>query len=100
MAKDLISRFESFEITHVPQAKNSKVDRLAQIRSGIDKDPKCPVETLISSSACESLVNNVNEESTWMISIIKYLIDGELILDKIKARALKIKATHYVYKFG
>ncbi|KAL5569292.1 hypothetical protein UlMin_025867 [Ulmus minor] len=37
LAQNVISCFESFEITHIPQAKNSEADRLAWIRSGIDR---------------------------------------------------------------
>ena len=35
-----------------------------------------------------------------MTPIIKYLDNGELPLDKVKARALKIRVVHYAYKFG
>ena len=46
LENDLISCFESFEITHITQAENSEADRLTRIGSGIDNDPKCLVETV------------------------------------------------------
>ena len=100
LAKYLISCFESFEITHVPWAKNAEADKLARIGSRINRDPKSLIRTLFSSLTCESLVINVDEESTWMTPIVNCLKNGELSQDKIKTQALRIKAAHYVYKFG
>ena len=64
----------------------------------MDKDPKCCVETLLSPSTCEFPVNQIDEESTWMTPIIKYLLSGELPQDKVEAPALRTKVAHYTYK--
>ena len=84
---------------HIPRADNSKANRLARIGSGIDRDQRYPVETLLSSSVCESSVNSVEKEDTWMTLIIKYLEDGVLPPNKIEAQALRTKAARYVFKF-
>ena len=86
-AKDWISSFESFKIMHIPKVDNSKVNRLAQIGSGINRDQRCPVEALLSSLVYESLVNSIEEKDTWMTPIVKYLENGVLPPNKIEVRA-------------
>ena len=100
LTKDLVSQFESFEITHVPRAENAKDGQLARFGSGIDKDGGCPVEISLSPSTSQSSVNNVTEEETWMTPIIRYLESGELPAHKTEAQALRTRAAHYVFKFG
>ena len=41
LAKDLVSRFKSFKVTHIPKVANLEADILAQIGSGIDHDQTC-----------------------------------------------------------
>ena len=48
-------------------------------------------QTVLSSSICESSVNNVGEVETWMTPIIKYLESRELPSDKVEAWALRMK---------
>ena len=86
VVKDLISRFDSFKITHIPQAANLKVDKLVRIGSG-DRDPTYLVENLQYSSINGSSVNTIDETETWMT-----LKSGELPPDKVKARTLKKKS--------
>ena len=43
MAKDLVFGFESFQILHVSCEANTEADRLAQIGSGQEIDPLCPI---------------------------------------------------------
>lgn len=72
-AQNLITGFDSFQVTHIPRAKNSKADRLARIGSGIDQDLFFRVEILESSSIHESSVNIITKEISWMTLIMRYL---------------------------
>ena len=66
ITKDLISQFDTFEISHVSQEANSEVNRLARIVSGIDKDSTFPVVSLLYSSIDGSLVNTLEQGVIWM----------------------------------
>ncbi|KAL5550258.1 hypothetical protein UlMin_000434 [Ulmus minor] len=99
MAKDLVFCFESFQIPHVPREANTEADRLARIGSGQEIDPLCPVVILSQSSIDRASVNLVEEAETWMTSIIRYLIAGELPIDKNEARKLRRRSAHYAYKY-
>ena len=55
--------------------------------------------SLEHSSVCESSVNTIDEGETWMTLIIKYLESGWLPPNKVNARAMKHRTTHYGYKF-
>ncbi|KAL5582473.1 hypothetical protein UlMin_014915 [Ulmus minor] len=96
----MISCFESFEITHIPRTENSEADRLARIRSGIDRSSEHHVDILLSPSTDGISVNQVDEEPTWMTPIIGYLLRGELPRDKVEARTLRMRAARYTYLAG
>ncbi|KAL5542109.1 hypothetical protein UlMin_009819 [Ulmus minor] len=98
-AKDLVYCFESFQILHVPREANTEADRLARIGSGQDIDPLCPIIILSQSSLDRASVNLVEEEGTWMTPIIRYLVTGELPIDKNEARKLRRRSAHYAYKY-
>ncbi|KAL5579158.1 hypothetical protein UlMin_011600 [Ulmus minor] len=46
------------------------------------------------------IVNQVDEEPTWMTPIIGYLLRGELPRDKVEARTLRMRAARYTYLAG
>ena len=81
LAQNMISCFESFEITHIPRTENAEVDRLARIGSGIEKSSENHVDTLLSPLTDRISVNQVDEEPTWMTPIIGYLLGGTNIED-------------------
>ena len=56
VSKDLVSCFDSFEITHIAHVVNSEVDRLSRIGSWIDQDLTYLVVSLLYSSIDQSLV--------------------------------------------
>ncbi|KAL5571653.1 hypothetical protein UlMin_021250 [Ulmus minor] len=41
----------------------------------------------------------VEEEETWMTPIIRYLVAGELPIDKNEAQKLRRRSAHYAYKY-
>ena len=55
---------------------------------------------LSQSSIDGASVNLVEEAETWMTPIIRYLIAGELPIDKNEARKLRMHSAHYAFNFG
>ena len=100
LAQNMISCFDSFEITHIPRTENSEADRLARIGSGIDRSSKHHVDILRSPSTDGISVNQVGEEPTWMTPIVGYLLRGELPQDRMEARTLRMRAARYTYLAG
>lgn len=90
LAQNIISCFESFEITHIPRMENLEADQLARVRSGIDKNSEHHVDILLSPSTGGTSVNQIDEVPTWMTPIIGYLLRGELPQDKVEAQTLRM----------
>ena len=100
MAKYLISRFDSFEILHVPREVNVDANRVARIGLRVEANPICPVVSLFHSSIDETSANTVDEGETWMTPIINYLVKEELPSGKNEAQVLRRKAVHCAFEFG
>ena len=83
VAKDLTSRFDSFEITHF----HEKPIGLPGLLRALTKI-QLAQWSLLHLSIDGSLVNILEEGVTWMTLIIKYLVDGELSLDKNESRSV------------
>ena len=64
VTKDLTSRFDFIEITHIPREANSKVDRISQFSSSIEKYSTFSVVILLHSSIDGSSVNPLEEGVT------------------------------------
>ena len=81
----------------IPRSENLEVDSLAKAASKTNKtfQELELTEELIKSSVKEVEVMNTQETTEWMKSIIQYLEHDTLPEDKLKARNLKIKASHY-----
>ncbi|GKB76986.1 reverse transcriptase domain-containing protein [Tanacetum coccineum] len=97
--KSLVSGFAKFSISQVPRSKNKKADALSKIASTsfAHLSKHVLVEILKENSIQEEEVATVieEEETTWMISIIKYLNDGTLPGERKETSKLRIKARQY-----
>ena len=100
MAKYLISRFDSFEILHVPREVNVDANRVARIGLRVEANPICPVVSLFHSSIDGTSINIVDKEETGMTPIINYLVKEELPSDKKEARVLRRRVAHFAFEFG
>ncbi|KAL5577126.1 hypothetical protein UlMin_018825 [Ulmus minor] len=100
LTQNMISCFESFEITHIPRAENSEADWLARIGSGIDRSSGYQVDILCSPSTDGVSINQIDEGPIWMTPIVGYLLRGELPQDKAEARTLRMRTARYTYLAG
>ncbi|XP_077230114.1 uncharacterized protein LOC143863309 [Tasmannia lanceolata] len=87
--RQLVSKFESFEVIRVPRTENAKADVLSKLAaSGYTTLGSIRMEFLprssIESKAAETM--QVENEPCWMDEIISYLRDGKLPEDKKEAR--------------
>lgn len=87
----LISDFQSFKISHVPQTKNTQADLLSWlVTSIIGSLGRTYIKHLEVPSIDKSIrVNKVNHEASWMEPIIKYLTDEVLLDDPTEAKQIR-----------
>lgn len=92
-----ILEFKSFEIFHIPRAKNARADALSQLATLIaDSLERIYIEHLDAPSIDKSAeVHQVEHKSSWMDSIIKYLIDEVLLSDPIEVNQIRWMAFQY-----
>ncbi|KAD1345613.1 hypothetical protein E3N88_42983 [Mikania micrantha] len=97
VTENLMAKFESCVVIHVPRSQNRKADALSKLASSF-KDPvkEISVEEIPAPTTELRMVNVIQEgEVTWMDPIINYLVRGELPEDRMLAHKLRCKAQHY-----
>ena len=97
--KSMQSKFESFDLLHVPRSGNAHADSLAMLATSSAQDlPRVIlVEDLYKPSGIVDTVqiNQVRARPSWMDSIMQFLKEDILPEEKIKADKIQRKATSY-----
>ncbi|XP_021827212.1 uncharacterized protein LOC110767855 [Prunus avium] len=98
-ARDLLSQFQTYELSQIPRSKNSRADSLAKLASAAASEIKrvVPIEFLAERSIdrAEQEVSMLNQGPDWMTPIRDFLTNGTLPTDKAEARRLKLRAARY-----
>ena len=97
--KTMQSKFESFNLLHVPRSGNAHADSLAMLATSSAQDLSrvILVEDLYKPSRTGDTVqvNHTRVGSSWMDSIIQFLKEDILPEEKIEADKIRRKATRY-----
>ena len=97
--KCMQSKFDSFDLLHVPRSGNAHADSLAMLATSSTQDlPQVIlVEDLYKPSRTGDTVqvNQIRAGSSWMDSIIQFLKEDILPEKKIEADKIRRKATSY-----
>ena len=97
--KTMQSKFESFNLLHVPRSGNAHADSLAVLATSSTQDlPRVIlVEDLRKPSGTVDTVqiNQVRAGLSWMDSITQFLKEDILPVEKIEADKIRRKATSY-----
>ena len=97
--KCMQSKFDSFDLLHVPRSGNAHADSLAMLATSSAQDlPRVIlVEDLHKPSRTGDMIqiNQIRAGSSWMDSIIQFLKEDILPEEKIKADKIRRKATSY-----
>ena len=87
--KSMQSKFDSFDLQHVPRSSNAHADSLAMLATSSAQDlPQVIlVEDLYKPSRTEDMVqiNQIRAGPSWMDSIIQFLKEDILPEEKVKA---------------
>ena len=93
------SKFDSFDLLHVPRSGNAHADSLAMIATSSAQDLSrvILVEDLYRPSRTGNTVqiNQIRARPYWMDSIIQYLKEDMLPEEKIEVDKIRRKATSY-----
>ncbi|XP_010496968.1 PREDICTED: uncharacterized protein LOC104773993 [Camelina sativa] len=108
VVKELIKAFGSCKISQIPREENNHADALANLGSALKTDTSVNVPLLILQwpttkkdiEKQESCVVTTSETSSWMTSILNYLRDGVLPLDRAECRKIKQQAARYILNGG
>ncbi|XP_024009251.1 uncharacterized protein LOC112084363 [Eutrema salsugineum] len=129
VVRELVQKFDEFELTRIPRGENTSADALAALASTSDPDLRrtIPVEFIERPSIEEvegvRLINPPEQEpendeavamdedasptkleygcdKEWLGAIRVYIADGEVPIDKWEARKLKAQAARYVLVDG
>ncbi|GJT57705.1 reverse transcriptase domain-containing protein [Tanacetum coccineum] len=99
ITKDLLKNFRHSEVQYIRRNQNKKADTLSKLASLTFEHltKKVLVEKLAKKSIHKNKVAEaiVEEENSWMTSIIEYLVSGILPADKKLARKFRVKASNY-----
>ena len=97
--KFMQSKFDSFDLQHVPRSGNAHADSLAMLATSSAQDlPRVIiVEDLYKPSRTEDTVqiNQIRLGPSWMDSIIQFLKEDILHEEKVEANKIRRKANSY-----
>ena len=93
------SKFDSFDLQHVPRSGNVHADSLIMLATSLAQDlPRVIlVEDLYKPSRTKDTVqiNQIRARPSWMDSIIQFLKEDILLEEKVEADKIRRKATSY-----
>uniref|UniRef100_A0A2N9EDC4 Integrase catalytic domain-containing protein n=1 Tax=Fagus sylvatica TaxID=28930 RepID=A0A2N9EDC4_FAGSY len=105
VVQTLLPHFKNVEFIQIPREENVDADRLARLASsGEEFDGFLEIQGRPSTE--EETVNSIKDNVSWMPPIIRYLKEGKLPTDRMEARKLRIRASHFqllggtLYKMG
>ena len=97
--KCMQSKFDSFDLLHVPRSGNTHADSLAMLATSSAQDlPRVIlVKDLYKPSRIEDTfqINQIRVGSSWMDFIIQFLKEDILLEEKVEANKIRKKATSY-----
>ena len=100
VAGEQLKRFGWFKIEQVPRTKNTEVDVLAKLASGLKDDVlgDAPIQLILEPSIRESAdhVMPVDHSTCWVDPILEYLTKGKIPKDKNEVRRVKYQANRYI----
>ena len=101
-AKDLISTFRHFEISYIPRTKNARANALSQLATTSSNLLDRTIIKYLEQPSIDKVekVLQINNESSWMDPIIKYLINGTLPDSPLEAKRLRWSASQYILMNG
>ncbi|XP_068309757.1 uncharacterized protein [Pyrus communis] len=94
----LLLKHFHYQITQVPRAANSHVDALVCLASVMEDKigRKIHVELLATPSTMVTEMCNLQQGDSWITPIYKFLVHGSLPNDKVQAKQIRYKSTHYL----
>uniref|UniRef100_A0A2N9G172 Integrase catalytic domain-containing protein n=1 Tax=Fagus sylvatica TaxID=28930 RepID=A0A2N9G172_FAGSY len=90
----LLPHFKKVEFLQIPREENTDADRLARLASSREEIDGF-LEVQGKPSTEEETVNSIIYNALWMSPIICYFKDGKLPIDKMEARKLRIRDSHF-----
>uniref|UniRef100_A0A2N9I9Y3 Uncharacterized protein n=1 Tax=Fagus sylvatica TaxID=28930 RepID=A0A2N9I9Y3_FAGSY len=105
VVQTLLPHFKKVEFVQIPREENVDANCLARLASsGEDFDGFLEIQGQPFTE--EETVNSIKDNVSWMSPIVRYLKEGKLPTDKMEARKLRIRASHFqllddiLYKMG
>ena len=99
IARALATKFQYFQICHVPREDNMAADALARFASSSEAPPKLTlINHQVEPSKLDVGATNVNRastESNWMTPIRAYIQKGTLPDNPLEARKLRMRASKF-----
>lgn len=96
IARSLARKFSKVELQRIPRLENKEANRLARVASLDKLDPIVSLKILDSPSIRTPELNAIETEASWAKLIRDYLELGALPEDKLEARRIRFRASHYV----
>ena len=96
--KCLQSKFESFDLIHIPRSSNAHIDSLTMLATSLAQDlPRVIlVEDLYKPTETRRETTRIHQiRASWMDSIIQFLREDTLPKERIKADKVRRKATRF-----
>ena len=92
-----VTKLRSFVLLHVPRSENSQADALSKLASSALNDTPRTVlwEIKEKRSIDDEEVLTLDRSQTWMDSILRFKIQGELPTDKKEAKAVERRAAWF-----
>nr|XP_025638006.1 uncharacterized protein LOC112733303 [Arachis hypogaea] len=97
LAKDLISKFNSFSILHVNRGKNVRADVLSKLAATkADTQASTLTQLSLKKPSTDLLhVMNINHLHDWRTPFLEYIITGAIPKDELRPQHFKRKASLY-----
>ena len=94
----LLQNFDSLDFMQISRAKNAEVDFLARLASSNNYNAASElcIEIRGQPSTEGEQVLKIKQQDEWMTPIVRYLKEGWLLEDKVKARKIQIKVACFV----
>ena len=99
LVKNIMRWFDEVILVQVPQEQNTEADTLAKLASSKEAINQ-QIKVQYSPSHMKEKMNPINVNDSWMTPITKYLEEGTLPTDLIKARKLKVRSARFILMQG
>ncbi|XP_072088090.1 uncharacterized protein [Arachis hypogaea] len=102
IAKDLISKFDEFTISHVNREKNTRVDILSKLAATrANTHTSALAQLILENPSIESLcIMNITHTNNWRMPFLEYIRAGTIPRDETSPQIFKRKARFYIAMAG